>query len=710
MAIVVNRSGNQDIDGILWGWRWDDNNFTYSFPTAIGNYGGYAAINGFEAFNSAQQAAVTRILANLSSFANVTFTQVGGSTAAELRYAEANSVNYTNSSTVAGHWGLHTIGSAEANPPELAYAGNPPLSAIYAQGDSWYNHTSYNTPGLGSYAYAAGLMHETGHNLGLKHGQSAQYGHGTTFPTLPANHDSIEYSVMTYAQFVGDTDTVDNAPEHPTTYMQDDIAALQYMYGANYNYLNGNTTYSWSATTGQEFINGVGQGQPISNFILMTVWDGGGVDTYDFTNYTTNLSVDLNPGGWTITSLDQLADLGNDNRGGAEHYARGSIANAQLYQGNTASLIENALGGSGNDTFFLYAYNVNNLIDGNGGTDEVVLPYAFGQGYTVSGTLTNLSLSGVEGTDTFQDIELFQFANGVTRTAAELLAGSQPGGSTMPDGDFNRDGWSDVLWRNATTGAWGYMDSHAGNAWHDGPTFPTSYNIAGTGDFNHDGYSDVMWRNNATGAWGYSDVRGGTWNDLGGSSAAYVIAGIGDFNRDGWSDLLWRNNATGAWEVHDVRNHTWNDMGASSAAYLIAGVGDFNHDGTSDVLWRNDTNGSWGWTDMQSHAFHDLGGSATSSRIVGVGDFNADGWSDVLWRNPTTGDMAYTDMRNGSQNAFATSSTAYAIVDVSDPNHDGYSDVVMRNNANGNWGFFDSRTHAWNDLGASSTAWSIAST
>ena len=181
-------------------------------------------------------------------------------------------------------------------------------------------------------------MHETGHNLGLKHGHVTQSGHGVTFPTLPADHDSQEYSVMTYRQFPGNPIQPFNNPDFPTTYMQDDIAALQYMYGANYGATahNGNTTYTWSPTTGQEFIDGVGQGAPYANFVLMTVWDGGGNDTYDFSNYTTNLSVDLNPGQWIVldTSANhaQRADLGNNASvaGSPEYFARGNIANALI--------------------------------------------------------------------------------------------------------------------------------------------------------------------------------------------------------------------------------------------------------------------------------------------------------------------------------------------------------------------------------------------
>ena len=258
---VVNLSGNNDIDGILWGWAWGaqnvPHNLTFSFPTSTVEYinGGYVQIDNFNSFNAAQQTAVRTALANIASFCNLTFTETNAA-GATLRYGNADNVNYTNNNTVAGHTGLHDLPTAEANPPELAFNGNPPFSAPYAQGDGWFGNGGYTNPVLGSFQDAAGIMHETGHNLGLKHGHVTQAGHGVTFPTLPADHDSYEYSVMTYRQFPGDNPANgDNAPNHPTTYMQDDIAALQYLYGANYGATahNTNTIYTWSPTTGEEF-------------------------------------------------------------------------------------------------------------------------------------------------------------------------------------------------------------------------------------------------------------------------------------------------------------------------------------------------------------------------------------------------------------------------------------------------------------------------
>ena len=69
---VVNRTGNAEIDGFLWGWAWDAGDFTFSFPRSAGNYQGYARIGGFQAFNGVQKTAVREILNQIESFCDVT--------------------------------------------------------------------------------------------------------------------------------------------------------------------------------------------------------------------------------------------------------------------------------------------------------------------------------------------------------------------------------------------------------------------------------------------------------------------------------------------------------------------------------------------------------------------------------------------------------------------------------------------------------------
>ena len=384
-------TGDPYVDSLLTGTKWAVTSFTYSFPTDASFYGasyGIEPTNNFEAFNPTQIAATQSILNFYSSVANVTFTQV------------------TESATVHGD-----LRYAESDAPSTAWSYYP--STASQGGDAWFNNSAnkYDNPVLGNYAYLT-LMHETGHSMGLKHPHQAS----GSFGIMPTDHDSLEYSVMSYKSYVGGSATgyTVSYGNYPQTLMMDDIAAVQQLYGANYNTNSGDTVYSWSPTTGQTFINGVGQALPAANVVFMTIWDGGGTDTYDFSNYSTNLTVNLQPGSWTGLGT-QLANLGNG------HYAVGNIANALLYQDNPASLIENVIGGSGNDT--IIGNLANNAFTGNGGNDwldgGLGADTAFYSGlftdYTMvlnaDGTWTVTDLRSLDGVDTLTGFEFLHFSD-----------------------------------------------------------------------------------------------------------------------------------------------------------------------------------------------------------------------------------------------------------------------------------------------------------
>jgi serralysin len=224
---------SQDIDGLLSGYACTATTITYSFPTAAVDYGsGYGSgepQNAYQTASAAQQATVRYALSLVSQYTGLTFTEVTESTTTHAMIRVGNS-----------------------DTPTTSYAYYPGTSS--ASGDVWLGQGSGLNPALGSYDFMT-IMHELGHSVGLKHGMTDDGTHGV----LPTAHDSAEWSIMTYPSYIGAPSPfyyTEAAGSGPQTYMADDIAALQYIYGANFNTNAGDTTYTFSPTTGEMFIKG----------------------------------------------------------------------------------------------------------------------------------------------------------------------------------------------------------------------------------------------------------------------------------------------------------------------------------------------------------------------------------------------------------------------------------------------------------------------
>ena len=424
-AVNVSATNNAEIDGLLAGSKWSGT-ISYSFPALSSTYSnpyyggnGEPTTSGFSAAPVQMQAAINYAIGLIQSYTNASIAY-NGVASADIMIAQ----------------------SPAANPTSYAYyPGN------YASGgDIWFGtQYDYTQAQLGNYYFTTAL-HELGHAFGLKHSQETG---GVANVAVPTAHDDSEYTVMSYRSYVGGplTGYTNEAYGYPQTYMANDILALQTLYGADYNTQSGNTVYTWSPTTGQEFINGVGQPAPgggaggSANRIYETVWDGNGVDTYDLSNYTTNLTINLNPGASSVFSTAQLAYLGNG------HYASGNVYNAYLYNGDARSYIDNATGGSGNDTIIGNAIaNVlkggagndiitggggNDTIDGGPGTDTAVYSgnranYAVSYNTTTQTfTIADQRAGSPDGTDTVTNVEVFQFADG-TLSSTALIAQLAP--------------------------------------------------------------------------------------------------------------------------------------------------------------------------------------------------------------------------------------------------------------------------------------------
>lgn len=397
----VSVSKNQSIDGVLGGPAWaagagqPKSTITYSFPTSSAPYGtaqgtkvgeypnSIPFTTGFSALTSAQVTEVQRAFALISSYTSLGFTQVTetpGTPGTPGTPAIRGAIRLANA-------------SSSVVPTATAWF---PGSAVNS-GDVFFGSTGRN-PQIGNFDSSAAVLHEIGHALGLKHGEENLQ----PFGALPSNQFSQEYSVMNYSSYVGQPQPPGSptvAPgSWPQTYMMDDIAALQYLYGANFSRVGQDVTYTWSPTSGQEFINGVGQGVPFKDpakpfapgKIFMTVWTQGANSTYDLSNFNGACYLDMRPGSWMNFDSGQLANLGKGNA------ANGNVYNALLYQGDTRSEIANLITGNGNDTVYgndrydtITLGNGNDVVNGGGGGGQIFA----GNG--------NDTLNGGAGNETF---------------------------------------------------------------------------------------------------------------------------------------------------------------------------------------------------------------------------------------------------------------------------------------------------------------------
>ena len=125
----------------------------------------------------------------------------------------------------------------------------------------------------------------------------------------------------------------------------------------------------------------------MSNTIFLTIWDGGGIDTYDFSAFSTPQFIDLAPGRNSNLGT-QLATLG------AGQTARGNVFNALQHGNNVNSLIENAIGGTGDDV--IQGNIANNRLEGGDGADDL---YGLNGQDTLIGGIGTDELIGGDGDD-----------------------------------------------------------------------------------------------------------------------------------------------------------------------------------------------------------------------------------------------------------------------------------------------------------------------
>lgn len=291
------------------------------------------------------------------------------------------------------------------------YSNGVTTSATVNVGTAWL--TTYGT-GLNSYSFQT-YIHEIGHTLGLGHGGPYN---GSASYAVDASYlnDSWATTIMSYfdqtenGYFAG----LGFTRQFALTPMIADGIAITTLYGTNTLTRTGNTTYGFNNTSGRAIYDAAANPS-----VSYTIYDNGGTDTLDYSGFSQNQTINLN--------AETFSSVG------------GRVGNVSIARG---AVIENAIGGSGNDTiigndannFFTLTAGGNDTVSGGNGNDS----FLFGATLTAADTI-----DGGAGTDDQVAIQgNYTGANALvlsatTLTNVEVLATLAGGSYSITTNDAN---------------------------------------------------------------------------------------------------------------------------------------------------------------------------------------------------------------------------------------------------------------------------------
>ena len=220
--------------------------------------------------------------------------------------------------------------------------------------------------------------------------------------------------------------------------------------------------------------------------------------------------------------------------------------------------------------------------------------------------------------------------------------------STHTPGDFNGDGTSDLLWFNPSLsqiGIWTMTATVATSTFGGGVTRTglSSYNVTpgyfvgAVGDFNGDGYADLVFTSANRDLWLWTNNQRSGWTSTRINNASYPsqwqLIGAGDINGDGNDDLLWLDPSEckfGYWTMNGATVTGYYTINIACGYYPIS-IGYYTPSNRLSIIWTSAANDLYIWDSTGSSTGGTTGNGfnaydltsyfpvAASSRFLSIG-------------------------------------------------------------------------------------------
>jgi hypothetical protein len=266
----------------------------------------------------------------------------------------------------------------------------------------------------------------------------------------------------------------------------------------------------------------------------------------------------------------------------------------------------------------------------------------FGSGIPFGGGIPAGSGAPLPAGNSTQNIAFWQMGQSGL-ISSKLISNVPSNWSIVGQRDFNGDGYTDLLWRDSTTGTvaiWFIQGFQVLSTTSLGAV-PSNWNVYGTGNLDHGidtkGLSgSILWRDDNAGTVAIWFIRSGSvalTASLGVVPLSWKIVGS-----DNKGNIFWRDTSgnLAIWQMNGSKIVSAVGLGNVPPNWTIVGYGDFYGDGNSSILWRDSNTNTvaiWRLKGTQFQSSTSLGVVPSLWNIVSTGDYNGDGKSDIMWED-----------------------------------------------------------------------------